>query len=258
MNDLFANRIGFTAIIRREAVRTYKIVNQVIWPPIITTVLYVLVFGLALGSRIHSVDGVPYAAFLIPGLIMLQIIEQTYGECSSSLFQNRFMGSIQELLVAPLSAAEIVTAFIVAAVLRALFIAALVLGVGAVMVHALPLNWPLFLGVTMMVAVLFGSIGFIFGLMADRYDNIAAFSTFVITPLVFVGGVFTPLHLLPPAIQRISIVNPMFSMIDALRASFIGHSELPLSITLSVIGTLALLSLAIAYRMTVVGYKLRV
>src|ERR1700677_5141844 len=103
MNKAFSNPVGFMTIIRREAVRTYKIVNQVIWPPIITTVLYVLVFGLALGSRIRAVDGVPYAAFLIPGLIMLQVIEQTYGECSSSLFQNRFMGSIQELLTAPLS-----------------------------------------------------------------------------------------------------------------------------------------------------------
>lgn len=258
MHDLFSNHVGFMSIVRREMVRTYKIVNQVIWPPIITTVLYVLVFGLALGSRIQSADGVPYAAFLIPGLIMLQIIEQTYSECSSSLFQNRFMGSIQELLVAPLSPAEILTAFIASAVIRALFIAGLVLGVGAVMVHILPTNWPLFLGVTTLVAVLFGSIGFIFGLMAERYDNIAAFSTFIVTPLVFVGGVFTPLQLLPPMIQKISVINPMFSMIDALRAAFIGHSDLPLSITLSVIGTLAITSLTIAYHLTNIGYKLRV
>ncbi|HEV3156317.1 MAG TPA: ABC transporter permease [Candidatus Baltobacteraceae bacterium] len=258
MNGPFANPVGFLSIIRREMVRTYKIINQAIWPPIITTVLYVLVFGMALGSRIHSVGGVSYAAFLIPGLIMLQIIEQTYSECSSSLFQNRFMGAIQELLVAPLSAAEIVAAFIVSAVLRALFIAGLVLAVGALMVHTLPTNWPLFLGVTMLVAVLFGAIGFIFGLTADRYDNIAAFSTFIMTPLVFVGGVFTPMRLLPAPIQRISVINPMFSMIDALRASFTGHSDLPLPITLGVIGILAIISTAIAYRLTAIGYKLRV
>jgi len=258
MNGPFSNPVGFMTIIRREAVRTYKIVNQVIWPPIITTVLYVLVFGLALGSRIRSVDGVPYAAFLIPGLIMLQVIEQTYGECSSSLFQNRFMGSIQELLTAPLSPAEIVTAFIAAAVLRAIFIAGIVLAVGAIMVHTLPVNWPLFLGVTIMTAVLFGSVGFIFGLKADKYDEVAAFSTFVVTPLVFVGGVFTPLRLLPAQIQRISLINPMFSMIDALRASFTGHSDLPLPITLSVIAVLAVGSAAIAYRLTAIGYKLRV
>jgi ABC-2 type transport system permease protein len=258
MNGPFSNSVGFMTIVRREAVRTYKIVNQVIWPPIITTVLYVLVFGLALGSRIRTVDNVPYSAFLIPGLIMLQVIEQTYGECSSSLFQNRFMGSIQELLTAPLSPAEIITAFIASAVLRAIFIAGLVLTIGALMVHTLPVNWPLFFGVTIMTAVLFGSVGFIFGLLADRYDEIAAFSTFVVTPLVFVGGVFTPLRLLPAPIQRISVFNPMFSMIDALRASFTGHSELPLPITLGVIAALAIAAAAIAYRLTAIGYKLRV
>jgi ABC-2 type transport system permease protein len=258
MNALFANPVGFTTIVRREAVRTYKIVNQVLWPPIITTVLYVLVFGLALGGRIQTADRVPYATFLIPGLIMLQVIEQTYGECSSSLFQNRFMGSIQELLAAPLSAAEIVTAFIFSAVLRALFIAGLVLGVGALMTHALPINWPLFLIVTSLTAVLFGSVGFIFGLAADRYDDIAAFSTFVATPLTFIGGVFTPLRLLPAPIQHISVFNPMFSMIDALRASFTGHSDLPLPVSLSVIGTLAFIAASVAYRLTASGYKLRV
>ena len=258
MSAPFENPVGLGSIVLRESVRTYKIINQVIWPPIITTVLYVVVFGLALGSRIRQVDGVPYASFLVPGLIMLQVIEQTYGECSSSIFQGRFMGSIQELVVAPLSAAEILTAFIAAAVLRALFIAGLVLAVGGVLVHTLPTNWWLFLGVTLLVAILFGAIGYIFGLMAERYDHVAAFTTFVITPLVFVGGVFTPLHLLPVPIQRISVINPMFSMIDALRASFTGRSELPLPATLGAIALLTIVAVAIAYRLTARGYKLRV
>ena len=217
-----------------------------------------IVFGVALGSRINTAGGVSYARSSIPGLIMLQVIDGAYGEWSGSLFQDRFMGSIQELLTAPLSPAEIVTALIASAVLRALFIAGLVLGVGAVMVRALPINWPLFLGVTMLTAVLFGAIGFIFGLTSDRYDEVAAFSTFVVTPLVFVGGVFTPLRLLPAPIARISVFNPMFSMIDALRASFTGHSDLPLPITLSIIGVLAVIAVGIAYRLTAIGYKLRV
>jgi ABC-2 type transport system permease protein len=114
----FRNPVGLGTLIKRELVRTYKVINQVIWPPIITTVLYVLVFGLGLGSRVQDVQGVPSAAFLIPGLIMLQVIDQTYGEASSSLFQSRFMLSIHELLVAPLSATEIVTGFILSSVLR--------------------------------------------------------------------------------------------------------------------------------------------
>src|SRR5581483_4096370 len=120
----FRNPVGFLTLVKRELVRTYKIINQVIWPPIITTLLYVFVFGLALGSRISSVQGVGYAQFLIPGLIMLQVIDSSYGECSSSLFQARFMNSIQEMLTAPMSAMEIVGGYVLGSLARSLLIAA--------------------------------------------------------------------------------------------------------------------------------------
>lgn len=254
----FRNPIGLATLIKRELVRTYKIINQVIWPPIITTILYVLVFGLGLGSRVQNVQGVPYAAFLIPGLIMLQVIDQTYGESSSSLFQGRFMYSIQELLVSPLSACEIVTGFIVSSILRALLIAMLIMGVGFVMVHTFPQNWVLFFGMIVLVSTLFGAIGIIFGLLAEKFDHIAAFTTFVITPLVFVGGVFTSAQFLPPLVRRVSLVNPMFYMIDAFRFAFTGRSDVPVLLSIGIVVTLAVVSLAIALRMTAIGYKLRV
>jgi ABC-2 type transport system permease protein len=254
----FRNPIGLATLIKRELVRTYKIINQVIWPPIITTILYVLVFGLGLGSRVQNVQGVPYAAFLIPGLIMLQVIDQTYGESSSSLFQGRFMYSIQELLVSPLSACEIVTGFIVSSILRALLIAMLIMGVGFVMVHTFPQNWVLFFGMIVLVSTLFGAIGIIFGLLAEKFDHIAAFTTFVITPLVFVGGVFTSAQFLPPLVRRVSLVNPMFYMIDAFRFAFTGRSDVPVLLSIGIVVTLAVVSLAIALRMTALGYKLRV
>jgi ABC-2 type transport system permease protein len=252
------NVVGFQTLVLRELVRTYKVINQVIWPPIITTVLYVLVFGLGLGSRLQTVQGVPYAAFLIPGLIMLQVIDQTYGESSSSLFQGRFMYSIQELLVAPLSALEMVAGFIIASVLRALVIAGLILGVGFVMVRTLPENWPLFMGMTILVSVLFGSIGIVFGLLAEKFDHIAVFTTFVITPLVFVGGVFTSMQFLPPFVQRVSLFNPMFYMIDGLRYSFTGRSDVPVAFSFEIVAVLAAIALGTALRMTATGYKLRV
>ena len=254
----FRNPIGFATLVKRELVRTYKVINQVIWPPIITTILYVLVFGLGLGSRVQNVQGVPYAAFLIPGLIMLQVIDQTYGESSSSLFQGRFMYSIQELLVSPLSALEIVTGFIVASILRALLIAMLIMGVGFVMVHTLPQNWALFFGMIVLVSTLFGAIGIIFGLLAEKFDHIAVFTTFVITPLVFVGGVFTSAQFLPPLVRRVSLVNPMFYMIDAFRFAFTGRSDVPVTLSIAIVATLATAALAIALRMTALGYKLRV
>jgi ABC-2 type transport system permease protein len=204
------------------------------------------------------VQGVPYAAFLIPGLIMLQVIDQTYGESSSSLFQGRFMSSIQELLVAPLSAVEMVTGFIVASVLRALLIAFLILGVGFVMVHTLPQNWTLYFGMTIMVSALFGSIGIIFGLLAEKFDHIAVFTTFVITPLVFVGGVFTSAQFLPPFVRQVSLFNPMFYMIDAFRYSFTGRSDVPLATSIAIVVVLTCAAFGAALRMTAVGFKLRV
>jgi ABC-2 type transport system permease protein len=254
----FRNPVGLATLVKRELVRTYKIINQVVWPPIITTILYVLVFGLGLGSRVQNVQGVPYAAFLIPGLIMLQVIDQTYGESSSSLFQGRFMLSIQELLVSPLSAVELVTGYVLAAVVRANVIALLILVVGFVMVRTLPQNWWLFFGVTALVSALFGALGIIFGLLAEKFDHIAVFTTFVITPLVFVGGVFTSAQFLPPFVRQVSLVNPMFYMIDAFRYSFTGRSDVPLGLSLGIVGTLAVVSIVTALRMTATGYKLRV
>jgi ABC-2 type transport system permease protein len=254
----FNNPVGLVTLTKRELVRTIKVLNQVIWPPIITTILYVLVFGLGLGSQVRAIQGVPYAAFLIPGLIMLQVIDQTYGESSSSLFQGRFMLSIQELLVSPLSAVEIVTGFILAAVVRALVIALLILLVGFVMVHTLPQNWWLFFGMTIVVATLFGAIGIIFGLLAEKFDHIAVFTTFVITPLVFVGGVFTSAKFLPPIVREISLFNPMFYMIDAFRYSFTGRDDVPLGLSLGIVGILTVVALGVALRMIGMGYKLRV
>jgi ABC-2 type transport system permease protein len=254
----FDNPVGLATLVKRELVRTVKVINQVIWPPIITTILYVLVFGLGLGSQVRAIQGVPYAAFLIPGLIMLQVIDQTYSESSSSLFQGRFMASIQELLVSPLSAAEIVTGFLVAGIVRALAIALLILGVGFVMVHTLPQNWALYFLMTILVATLFGAIGLIFGLLAEKFDHIAVFTTFVITPLVFVGGVFTSAQFLPPLVRAVSFFNPMFYMIDAFRYSFTGRHDVPLGLSLGIVVGLTVVALATVLRMMGTGYKLRV
>ncbi|HEY8313590.1 MAG TPA: ABC transporter permease [Candidatus Baltobacteraceae bacterium] len=251
------NRVAMLTLMKREMVRSLKIINQVIWPPIITTLLYVVLFGLALGSRIKNVQGVSYAEFLIPGLIMLQVIDSSYGECSSSIFQGRFMNSIQEMLTAPMSAYEIVFGYILGSIARALVIANIIMILGLVLVHTLPHNWLLYFAVMIVVAMLFSALGLIFGLMAEKFDHLAVLTTFVITPLVFVGGVFTSAQLLPPAIRNFELLNPMFYTIDAFRYSYTGQSYLPLWLSLAVIALLAILALGIALRMTVLGYKLR-
>jgi ABC-2 type transport system permease protein len=252
-----ANPVALWTLIKREMKRTWVVINQVVWPPIITTVLYVFVFGLALGSRIGNTQGVPYAAFLIPGLIMLQVIDAAYGEAASSVFQGRFLNHIQELLIAPMSALEIVLGFVIAGIVRAFLIAGLITALGMFLVHIGPQNWGLYAAVVALVAVLFTSVGIIFGLMGEKFDHIAIFTTFVITPLVFVGGVFTSIRFLPPTVQQISLFNPMFYFIDSFRYAFIGRSDVGVGLSLGVLTVLAATAFSIALLLTAKGYKLR-
>jgi ABC-2 type transport system permease protein len=254
---LIGNPVGLWMVCKREIVRTFSIINQVVWPPIIQTLLYVFVFGLALGSKIQNVHGVSYAQFLIPGLIMLQVIDQTYSESSSSVFGGRFMNNIQEILIAPLSALEMVLGYLISGVLRALFIALLITLLGVVFVHTAPINWALYFLMVVLVAILFSSLGIVFGLFAEKFDHIAVLTTFVITPLVFVGGVFTSTQFLPPLVQRISQINPMFHMINAFRYSYTATGDAPLWASLTVVTVLAAIAFTVALRMTASGYKLR-
>jgi ABC-2 type transport system permease protein len=229
----------------------------VIWPPIITTLLYVFVFGVAIGSRIPSIQGVTYAQFLIPGLIMLQVIDASYGECSSSLFQGRFMNSIQELLIAPMSATEIVAGYVLGSLARALLIAGLITLLGVLLVHTVPHDWALYLCVIALVSILFSALGLIFGLVADKFDHIAILTTFVITPLTFVGGVFTDAKMLPPPLRTFELFNPVFYTIDAFRRSYTGESFLSPVFSIAMIVLLSAIALGTVLRMTAIGYKLR-
>jgi ABC-2 type transport system permease protein len=251
------NRIALWTLIKREIIRSLKVINQVIWPPVISTLLYIFVFGLALGSRIQSVQGVTYAQFLIPGLIMLQTIDSSYGETSSSIFQGRFMGSIQEMLIAPMSALEMVMGYVLGSLARAYLIAVLITVLGAVLVHTLPQHWGLYLFVLTLVSVLFSCLGLIFGLMAEKFDHLAVLTTFIITPLTFVGGVFTSAQMLPGVLRTLELFNPIFYTIDAFRYSYTGVSYLPLPASLSAIALLAAAAFVIALRMMAAGYKLR-
>jgi ABC-2 type transport system permease protein len=254
---MIGNPVGLWTLTKRELIRSMKIINQVIWPPIITTLLYVFVFGVAIGSRIAHVQGVSYAQFLIPGLIMLQCIDSSYGECSSSIFQGRFMNHIAELLIAPMSALEIVAGFILGSLARALIIAGLITLLGALLVHTLPRDWATYFAVLALVSVFFSALGIIFGLLAEKFDHLAVLTTFVITPLTFVGGVFTAATMLPPPLRTLELANPIFYTIDAFRRSYTGQSYLPPVESIGAIALLCVVALAIALRMVAAGVKLR-
>jgi len=253
-----SNWIGLFTLIRREFKRTMMTINQVIWPPVIITLLFLFIFGVSLGSRIKSLGGVPYVDFLLPGLVMMNVIASSYEESASSLFQQRFMASIQEILIAPLSYMEFLVGFLAGSVLRGLVIGNLVMLIGLFAARTVPHDWPLYLFFSVVTAVLFSAVGIIAGLLAKTFDNLAVVTTFFITPLTYVGGVFSSIHLLPPLLRQIALFNPMLYMIDGLRFSYTRSADVSVAIDATVATALALLALFIAYSMTKRGVNLRV
>ena len=253
-----SNFIGFATLVKREFKRTLMTINQVVWPPVITTLLFLFIFGVGLSSAMRMMNGVPYILFLLPGLVMLNVISSSYEESASSLFQQRFQMSIQELLIAPLSELELLFGYLTGSILRGLAIGALVMVIGVIVVHAAPQNgWVLFFFM-LATSLLFSSIGMIGGLLAKTFDNLAIVTTFVITPLTYVGGVFSSIHALPPLIQKISLFNPILYMIDGLRFGYIGRSDVSPWIDAAVVGVLAVAAFSVAYTMVKRGVNLRV
>lgn len=252
------NYVGLGTLIRRELKRTYMVINQVVWPPVIMTLLFIFIFGLSLGSRIKTLGGVPYVEFLLPGLVMLNVISSSYDESSSSLFQQRFMNSIQELLIAPLSYVEIIVGFLTGSVLRGLVIGNLVMLIGLLLVKSAPHDLAVYFYFMIMTALLFSAFGMIAGLLGKTWDNLAIFTTFVITPLTYIGGVFSSISLLPPLLRAISLFNPMLYMIDGFRYSYTGAVDVNLAIDAAVVTVLALTALAVAFVLTKRGVNLRV
>ncbi|MEB3198293.1 MAG: ABC transporter permease [Candidatus Sericytochromatia bacterium] len=252
------NTLGLLTLCRRELRRTFQIINQVVWPPIVSTLLYILIIGISVGGRIETTSGVPYVVFLIPGLVILTVIEASFAESSASLFQHRFMNSIQELLTAPLSAFEIVCGFVSGSVARALLL-------GNLLLLFLPLftgRWPahvmLYLGLMVLVAVLFSAIGLLMGLWAEKWDHIAIPQTFFFTPLIWLGGAFSPLSLLPEAARPLAAFNPMFYLIDGFRYAVLDVAEVPLWQSLGVTVALTALALGAVLELFRRGWKLRV
>ena len=253
-----SNFIGLTTLVRRELKRTAMVINQVVWPPVIMTLLFIFIFGVSLGSRIKTLGGVPYADFLLPGLIMLNVISSSYDESSSSIFQQRFMNSIQEILIAPLSYLEILVGFLSGSVLRGVVIGNLVMFIGVALVHFAPRHWGAYAYFMCATALLFSAAGMISGLLAKTFDNLAIVTTFIITPLTYVGGVFSSMHLLPPLLQRVSLFNPILYMIDGFRFAYTGASDVNPALDAALLALFALVALGIAFVMTRRGVNLRV
>ena len=251
------NAVGFYTLLRKEVMRFWKVGVQTVFSPMVTTLLYLLIFSYVLEDRVNVYPGVGYTEFLVPGLMMMSIIQNAFANSSSSLIQSKVTGNVIFVLLPPLSSLEFYLAFVLAAAMRGVLVGVSIYIVAIFFVD-LSLNH---LGAILLFAFLassvMGAFGVIAGIWAEKFDQIAAFTNFFVMPLSFLSGVFYSINDLPDFWRGVSHLNPFFYMIDGFRAGFIGHSDVPMWYSFSfVAGFLVVLS-ALAVYLLHTGYKMR-
>ncbi|MGA0609756.1 ABC transporter permease [Caldimonas sp. KR1-144] len=248
---------GAQTLFRKEILRFWKVAFQTVAAPVLTAVLYLLIFGHVLEEHVQVYPGVGYTSFLIPGLVMMSVLQNAFANSSSSLIQSKITGNLVFLLVTPLSHWAWFVAYVGASVVRGLVVG---LGVFVVTVWFAPLHLanPLWvLAFALLGAGMLGSLGLIAGLWAEKFDQMAAFQNFLIMPMTFLAGVFYSVHSLPSFWQAVSHLNPFFYMIDGFRAGFFGVSDVSPWISLGIVGLSFVLVAGLALRLLATGYKLR-
>ncbi len=222
------NRTAFMTIVRREVNRILRIWGQTLVPPAITMTLYFLIFGGLIGSRVGEMDGIRYMDFIVPGLVMMSVIQNSYGNISSSFFGAKFGRHVEELLVSPMPAWVILGGYVAGAVLRGLMVGAIVLAI-AMLFTTVRIPHPLVTLTTVILgATIFSLAGFVNAVYAKKFDDIAIVPTFILTPLTYLGGVFYSVKLLPGWAETATHLNPIFYMVNAFRYGLLGVSDVPL------------------------------
>jgi len=248
---------GFLTLLRKELIRFWKVAFQTVAAPVLTALLYLVVFAHALEGRVRVFEAVSYTAFLLPGLVMMSVLQNAFANSSSSLIQSKITGNIVFLLLAPISYLQFFAAYLLASMARGLVVGAVVLAITAPLV-GLPLASPLWAAAfALLGSAILGAMGLIAGLWAEKFDQLAAFQNFVIMPLTFLSGVFYSIHSLPAFWQELSHLNPFFYMIDGFRYGFFGKSDFAPAASLAVVlAAFAALSAA-ALALLRSGYRLR-
>ncbi|NTX27500.1 ABC transporter permease [Burkholderia pyrrocinia] len=251
------NLQGIRAIYRAEMARTRRTLMQSIIAPVISTSLYFVVFGSAIGSRISDVNGIGYGSFIVPGLVMLSLLSQSISNASFGIYFPRFTGTIYEILSAPVSYWEIVIAYVGAAASKSLLLGVIILATAGLFVplHILHPFWMvLFLVLT---AITFSLFGFVIGIWADSFEKLQLVPLLIITPLTFLGGSFYSVDMLPPAWRIVTLFNPIVYLISGFRWSFYGLADVHVWISLAATGLFLVILLAIVAWMFRTGYKLK-
>jgi ABC-2 type transport system permease protein len=248
---------GWETLFYKEVLRFWKVSFQTVAAPVLTAVLYMLIFGHVLQDHVKVYDRVSYTAFLVPGLVMMSVLQNAFANSSSSLIQSKIMGSLVFVLLTPLSHWSWFAAYVGSSVARGLAVG---IGVFAVTVFfgqpgfAAPLWIAAF---ALLGAAMMGALGVIAGLWAEKFDQMASFQNFIIMPMTFLSGVFYSIHSLPPFWQAVSHLNPFFYMIDGFRYGFFGVSDASPWLSLAIVSTALLVVSAIALRLLRIGYKIR-
>jgi ABC-2 type transport system permease protein len=257
MNLIGSRFRGPWTLFKKELLRFWRVVYQTVAAPVMTALLYLMIFSHVLGSRIEVYPGVAYTVFLIPGLIMMSLLQNAFANTSSSLVQSKVMGNIIFVLLTPLSYLEFFLAFLAAAIIRGL-----VVGLGIYLVAIIFVDMPIIypwwiLTFAVLGSGLLGTFGIIAGIWSDKFDQMSAFQNFVIMPLSFLSGVFYSIHSLPPFWQKVSHLNPFFYMIDGFRYGFFGAGDISPYVSLVVVGGSFFVLSLITLGMLKSGYKLR-
>lgn len=248
---------GFRTLVYKETLRFYKVATQTVAAPILTAMLYLLIFGHVLEGRVQVYEGVSYTSFLIPGLVMMSVLQNAFANSSSSLIQSKITGNLVFVLLSPLSHWEIFSAYTIAAMVRGLTV-----GLGVFVVTAwfadMSFAWPLWIaGFALLGAAILGTMGLIAGIWAEKFDQLAAFQNFLIMPLTFLSGVFYSIHSLPPFWLTVSHLNPFFYMIDGFRYGFFGQSDINPWTSLAIVSAFLVVLALLAIRLLRSGYRLR-
>jgi len=251
------NTRGLYTLFYKELLRFYKVALQTLLAPIITALLYLLVFAHVLEQHAEAFPGVSYSAFLVPGLVMMSLIQNAFANSSSSLIQSKVTGNLVFVLLAPLTAFEFFLAFVLAALVRALLV-----GLGVYLVALLFVPVPLYnVGYVLLFAVLasaaLGALGLIAGIWADKFDQLAGFQNFIVMPLSFLSGVFYSIHSLPDFWLTLSHFNPFFYMIDGFRYGFFGVADVNPWLSLAIVTLFLAVLGAVALGLIARGYKIR-
>lgn len=248
---------GFRTLFYKEILRFWKVSFQTVLAPVITALLYLTIFGHALRGHVEVYPGVEYTSFLIPGLVMMSVLQNAFANSSSSLIQSKITGNLVFVLLPPLTYLEMYGAYVLASVVRGLAVGC---GVFIVTIWFIPVKFaaPLFIiAFAVLGSAILGTLGLIAGIWAEKFDQLAAFQNFLIMPLTFLSGVFYSTHTLPTLWRHVSRLNPFFYMIDGFRYGFFGLSDIDPLVSLAVVGGFFALIAVLAMRLLASGYKLR-